>query len=71
MKDETEKLLDELIAQLGNKKDLLEAQDKLFKRGVENLLKAELSSHLGYAPYEKTEDKKVFPNGKPDRFILY
>lgn len=58
MKEQTEKLIDELIAQLGNKKDLLEAQDKLFKRGVENLLKAELTAHLGYSPYEKTEDKK-------------
>lgn len=59
MKEEIEKLLNELVAHLEDKTDLLKVQDQLFKRGVEALLKAEMTVHLGHAPYEKTEEKKV------------
>ncbi len=58
MKKTTDKLLNELIDKIGNKEELRQVQDQLFKRGVENLLKAELSAHLGFKPYEKTEQAK-------------
>ena len=58
MKKTTDNLLNELIDKIGNKEELREVQDQLFKRGVENLLKAELSAHLGFKPYQKTEQTK-------------
>lgn len=58
MKKTTDKLLNELIDNVSNKEELRQVQDQLFKRGVENLLKAELSAHLGFKPYEKTEQAK-------------
>jgi len=48
MINKTEKLLEELVVQIKDKSELLALQDKLFKRGVENLLEAEMKAHLGY-----------------------
>lgn len=48
MKDQTSKLLEELIGQLEGKEDFVELREALFKRGVEALLRAELTAHLGY-----------------------
>jgi len=48
MKKETEELLEKLVSQLEGKTDFSEVRDALFKRGVEALLKAEMSAHLGY-----------------------
>ncbi|MBT8189012.1 MAG: IS256 family transposase [Bacteroidia bacterium] len=48
MKDKTKKLLEDLIDEIGDQKEFRQVQDQLFKRGVESLLKAELSAHLGY-----------------------
>ena len=48
MKDKTEELLNLLIDQIGDQKEFKQIQDQLFKRGVESLLKAELSAHLGH-----------------------
>ncbi|MBY5960302.1 IS256 family transposase [Membranicola marinus] len=58
MKDQTQKLLDELVNQIADKDELAKVQDELFKRGVETLLKSELTAHLGHTPYEKTEQPK-------------
>lgn len=48
MNEKTERLLEELVSKLKNKEDLQQVRDQLFKRGVESLLKAELTAHLGY-----------------------
>lgn len=52
MKERTNQLLEELISQLEGKEDFYELKDQLFKRGIEALLKAEMSAHLGYAKGE-------------------
>jgi len=52
MKNEIEKQLDLLVDQIKDKSQLNDLKDKLFKRGVEKLLQAEMTAHLGYAPYE-------------------
>jgi len=58
MRDQTQKLLDDLVNQIADKNELAQIQDELFKRGVEALLKSELTGHLGHSPYEKTEEPK-------------
>ena len=49
MKKKTEDLLNQLVNQLESKEDFEKVRDQLLKRGVESLLKAEMSAHLGYA----------------------
>lgn len=41
-------LLESLLSEVKDKETLLKLQDKLFKRGVESLLAAEMDLHLGY-----------------------
>lgn len=49
MKDKKiDELLDSILNQVKDKDSLIDLQDKLFKRGVETLLKSELKAHLGY-----------------------
>lgn len=48
MNTEIEKLLDGLVSKLTDKGQLEEVRGQLFKRGVESLLKAELTAHLGH-----------------------
>lgn len=48
MKDKTKNLIDALLGQIKNGDELREVEDQLKKRGIESLLKAELSAHLGY-----------------------
>jgi transposase-like protein len=50
MKEVTNDLLDKLVGELENKEDFLQVRDQLLKRGIESLLKAEMSAHLGYEP---------------------
>ena len=50
MKKKTEDLLNQLVDQLENKEDFDKVRDQLLKRGVESLLKAEMSAHLGHLP---------------------
>lgn len=58
MKEETEKHLDALLAQVKDKKELDRLRDTIFKRGVEALLNAEMTAHLGHDRYEKTAEPK-------------
>ncbi len=53
-----DELLDSILDQVDDKETLLDLQDKLFKRGVEALLKSELQAHLGY----KKGDKPISEN---------
>ena len=48
-----DELLDSILDQVDDKETLLDLQDKLFKRGVEALLKSELKAHLGYEKGDK------------------
>lgn len=58
MKEKTEKLLEDLLSQVKNKEEFYELRDQLFKRGVESLLNAEMTAHLGH----KKGDKPVAEN---------
>ena len=54
MKDKKiDELLDSILNQVDDKDSLMDLQDKLFKRGVETLLKSELKAHLGYEEGDK------------------
>ena len=50
MKKKTEDLLNQLVDQLKSKEDFDKVRDQLLKSGVESLLKAEMSAHLGHDP---------------------
>jgi|GEM_PF-4685560 len=48
MNPELENQLDALIGKISNKEDFYIVRDQLLKRGIESLLKAEMTAHLGY-----------------------
>jgi len=48
MNDELEQQLDALIGKITNKEDFKQVKDQLLKRGIESLLKSEMTAHLGY-----------------------
>lgn len=48
MNTELEKQLDALIGKISNKEDFDQVKEQLLKRGIESLLKAEMTAHLGY-----------------------
>jgi len=68
MKEKTQKLLDDLIDQIDDEKQFRLVQDQLFKRGIESLLKAELSAHLGHAPGSTPKSDNV-RNGYSEKTI--
>lgn len=53
MNEQTTKLLDHLVSELKGQKDFEELRDQLFKRGIQALLNAELTAHLGYDKGDK------------------
>lgn len=48
MNSELEKQLDALIGKISNKEDFDQVKEQLLKRGIESLLKAKMTAHLGY-----------------------
>ena len=48
MNPELEKQLEALIGKISNKEEFYTVRDQLLKRGIESLLKAEMTAHLGY-----------------------
>jgi len=68
MQEQTDKLLEELISQLKGKEDFKELQEQLFKRGVEALLKSEMTAHLGRDKVSPTEDGNI-RNGYSEKTI--
>jgi transposase-like protein len=48
MNNDLEKQLDALIGKITNKEDFDQVKEQLLKRGIESLLKAEMTAHLGY-----------------------
>ena len=59
MKKNTSELLDQLINELEGKEDFDQVRDQLLKRGVESLLKAEMTAHLGHAQGSNPESDNV------------
>ncbi len=54
MKKELEHQLEELLNNVEDKAELDLLRSKLFKRGVEKLLQAELTAQIGHGPYENS-----------------
>ncbi len=48
MNTELERQLDVLVSKITNKEDFDQIREQLLKRGIESLLKAEMTAHLGY-----------------------
>ena len=46
MNEKAENLLNELVSKIGTAEEFEQVQKQLFRRGVEALLKAELTAHL-------------------------
>jgi len=68
MKNKTENLLDALIDQIESSAEFERVQDALKKRGIQSLLKAELSGHLGYAEGDKPSGTNI-RNGYSEKTI--
>ena len=59
MNEHSTKLLDQLVSQLKGQKDFEELRDQLFKRGIQALLNAEMTAHLGYAKGDKPPSSNI------------
>lgn len=59
MNKKTEQLLEELISEVGNKEQLEQVREQLFKRGVESLLNAEMTVHLGHEKGKPTASGNI------------
>jgi len=59
MNDQTTKLLEELLGQIKDKKDFDELRDQLFKRGIQTLLNAEMTAHLGHEKGAKPKSSNI------------
>jgi transposase-like protein len=68
--DKKKELLEELIKEIKTKEEFDAIKDQLFKRGIESLLNAELTAHLGYDKHEKaTERRSNARNGTSPKTI--
>ncbi|HEX5624972.1 MAG TPA: IS256 family transposase [Saprospiraceae bacterium] len=56
--DKKKQLLEELISEIKTKEEFDAIKDQLFKRGIESLLNAEMTAHLGYPKHEKAEERR-------------
>jgi putative transposase len=56
--EQTEKMLDELISRIKTPEEFYRLQDTLKKRGIEALLNAEMTEHLGYEKHQKAPDRR-------------
>src|SRR5688500_19280070 len=56
--DKKKQLLEELIKEIKTKEEFDTIKDQLFKRGIESLLNAEMTAHLGYPKHEKAEERR-------------
>lgn len=68
MKKNTSDLLDQLIKELEGKEDFEQVRDQLLKRGVESLLKAEMTAHLGHEQGSSPESENI-RNGYSEKTI--
>lgn len=60
--DKKNQLLEDLIKEIKTKEEFEVIKDQLFKRGIESLLSAELTAHLGYPKHEKAQQRR--PNSR-------
>jgi putative transposase len=56
--DKKKQLPEELIKEIKTKEEFDAIKDQLFKRGIESLLNAEMTAHLGYPKHEKAEERR-------------
>lgn len=67
MRQQLEQPLEALIGKINNEKDFHRVRSQLLKRGIESLLKAELTAHLGFEKGDKPLSNNirngVFPKG--------
>ena len=56
--DKKKQLLEDLIKEIKTKEEFDAIKDQLFKRGIESLLNAEMTAHLGYPKHEKADDRR-------------
>lgn len=68
MKKKTANLLDELVSQLEGKEDFNNVREQLLKRGIESLLKAELTAHLGHDQRDTPRSENI-RNGYSEKTI--
>lgn len=68
MNSELEKQLDALIGKISNKEDFDQVKEQLLKRGIESLLKAEMTAHLGYQKGDSVKENNQ-RNGFSDKTI--
>lgn len=68
MNEQAQKLLDELVSKIENKEEFEAIREQLFKRGVESLLNAELTAHLGH-PKGSSSDSGNIRNGYSEKTL--
>jgi putative transposase len=57
--DRKNELLEELIKEIKSKEEFYAIKDQLFKRGIETLLNAEMTLHLGYPKNQKATERRA------------
>src|SRR5690554_6846611 len=68
MDEKAENLLNELVSKIGTAEEFEQVQKQLFRRGVEALLNAELTAHLGHEKGSKPSSKNV-RNGHSEKTL--
>ncbi len=68
MKKETNELLEQLLCKIEGKEEFNELREALFKRGVEALLNAELTAHLGHKKGAQSASSNI-RNGYSEKTI--
>jgi len=59
MNEKSKELLEELINEVSSKEELEQLREQLFKRGVENLLSAEMTVHLGHDKGKSPKSRNI------------
>lgn len=68
MKEKTNELLEQLLSQIEGKEEFNELREALFKRGIEALLNAELTAHLGHEKGKQAKSSNI-RNGYSEKTI--
>tara|TARA_R110000744_G_C19294736_1_gene555058 strand:+ start:93 stop:1298 length:1206 start_codon:yes stop_codon:yes gene_type:complete len=68
MNENAENLLNELVSKIGTREEFEQVQKQLFKRGIESLLNAELTAHIGHEKGSKPSSHNV-RNGHSEKTL--
>jgi putative transposase len=68
MNEQAQKLLDDLVSKIENKEEFEAIREQLFKKGVESLLNAELTAHLG-SPKGSSSESGNIRNGYSEKTL--